>query len=124
MAAPNIINIANVTAKTTTVVIANTTGSFSVLSNAAASGQAYKLNTLLITNYAAAAANVALNYYSAAALGGTATPLANNITIPVGSTLVLLDKASSIYLEEDKSIGATATTGNTLSVIVSYEILA
>jgi hypothetical protein len=124
MAAPNIINIANVTAKTTTVVIANTTGSFSVLSNASASGQAYKVNTLLITNYAAVAANVALNYYSAAALGGTATPLANNITIPVGSTLVLLDKASSIYLEEDKSIGATGTVGNTLSVIVSYEILA
>ena len=124
MAAPNIVNVANVTGKTSTTIVANATGTFSVLSNAAASGQVYKINTLMITNYAAVNANVALNYYPAAALGGTLSPVANNITVPSGAVVVFLDKSSTIYLEEDKSIGAQATVGNTISLTVSYEIIA
>jgi len=81
------------------------------------------LNTVLFVNYGSVAANVALNLYPSAALVGTRTPLANNLTIPVGASLVAIDKSSSLYLLEDKSIGASASTGNTVSVFVSYEVL-
>jgi hypothetical protein len=49
--------------------------------------------------------------------------MANNLSIPVGASIILVDKSTSIYLEEDRSIGATAATGNTLSVHCSYEII-
>jgi len=35
--------------------------------------------------------------------------------------LIVIDKSSGIYLEEDKSIGATASAANDLKVICSYE---
>ena len=123
MANPNLLNITTVNGKTDPVIIANTTGTFSIANNAAASNQLWKLNTVLCVNYGSVAANVALNLYPSAGLVGTPTPLANNITIPVGASLVVLDKSSSIYLLEDKSIGSTATSGNTISVVVSYEAL-
>lgn len=124
MAAPNIVNVATVNGKTTPVIVANATGTFSVLSNAAASNQVLKINTILFSNYGAGNANVALNYYPAAALGGTLTPIANNITVPSGAVVVFIDKSSTLYLEENTSIGAQATVGNTISVFVSYELIA
>jgi len=33
----------------------------------------------------------------------------------------LIDKNTSLYLEEDRSIGATAGAANDLKVVVSYE---
>ncbi len=122
MANPNMLTITTVTGKTDPVTLANT-GTFSIANNAAASGQIWKLNTVLFVNYGSVAANVALNLYPSAALAGTPTPLANNLTIPVGASLVAIDKSSSLYLLEDKSIGASASTGNTVSVFVSYEVL-
>lgn len=122
MANPNMLTITTVTGKTDPVTLANT-GTFSIANNAAASGQIWKLNTVLFVNYGSEAANVALNLYPSAALAGTPTPLANNLTIPVGASLVAIDKSSSLYLLEDKSIGASASTGNTVSVFVSYEVL-
>jgi len=116
------LTITTVTGKTDPVTLANT-GTFSIANNAAASGQIWKLNTVLFVNYGSVAANVALNLYPSAALVGTPTPLANNLTIPVGASLVAIDKSSSLYLLEDKSIGASASTGNTVSVFVSYEVL-
>jgi hypothetical protein len=41
--------------------------------------------------------------------------------VPADSSLVVIDKTSGIYLEEDKSIGATAGSSNDLKVICSYE---
>jgi hypothetical protein len=41
--------------------------------------------------------------------------------VAADTTLVVLDKASSIYLEEDTSLVATASAGGDLDVIVSYE---
>ncbi len=52
---------------------------------------------------------------------GTGDAIANTIEVAADSTLVVLDKASSIYLEEDTSIAATASAGDDLSVVCSYE---
>jgi hypothetical protein len=93
-----------------------------VVSNAAASGKVFKINSLIVSNVDGTnAADITVSYYSAAAIGGTATQIVSTISVPADATLVVLDKGTSIYLEEDRSIGATAGTANDLKVLVSYE---
>jgi hypothetical protein len=68
-----------------------------------------------------AAANITINTYSAASLGGTAYPLASTISVPANATLIVTDKTTSFYLLENQSIGATAGTANYLTVTTSWE---
>jgi hypothetical protein len=121
MAAPNIVNVATITGKTNVVDLTSTSAT-SVVSNAASSGKVFKINSLIVANVDGTAnADITINLYSAAALGGTATQICSTIAVPADSSLVVIDKTSGIYLEEDKSIGATAGSSNDLKVICSYE---
>ena len=121
MAAPNIVNVTSIVGKTV-VADLTTTSATSVLSNAASSNLVLKVNSLIVSNVdASASAAITINFYSAAALGGTATQIANTITIPAQTSLIVIDKNNSIYLEEDRSIGATASIANDLKVVCSYE---
>jgi hypothetical protein len=121
MAAPNIVNITTMLGKLVTADL-TTTSATSVLSNAASSGKVFKVNSLTVANIDTAnAVNVTVNHYSAAALGGTATPIASTISVPANSTLIVIDKTTMIYLEENMSIGATAGTASKLKVVCSYE---
>ena len=121
MAAPNIVNIAAMYGKVVTADLTSTSA-ISVLSNAASSGKVFKIDSLVVANIDTAnAVNITINHYSAAALGGTATPLASTISIPANSSLIVIDKTTTIYLEENMSIGAVAGTASKLKVVCSYE---
>ena len=121
MAAPNIVNVSAIYGKVVTADLTSTSA-ISVLSNAASSGKVFKLDSLVVANTATAnAVNIAVNHYSAAALGGTATALASTVSIPANSTLVVISKLNMIYLEENMSIGAVAGTSSKLKVVCSYE---
>lgn len=121
MANPNIINVTTILGKSA-VVSLTTTAATAVLSNAAASGKVFKINSLIVSNVDGTnAADITVSYYSAAAIGGTATQIVSTISVPADATLVVIDKGTSIYLEEDRSIGAKAGTANDLKVLVSYE---
>lgn len=121
MAAPNIVNVTSIIGKSA-VVDLTTTSATSVLSNAAASNKVFKIESLIVANVDGVnAADITINYYSAAALGGTATQIVSTVSVPADSSLVVIDRGTSIYLEEDRSIGATAGSANDLKVIISYE---
>jgi hypothetical protein len=121
VAAPNIVNVATITGKTNVVDLTSTSAT-SVVSNASSSGKVFKINSLIVANVDGTAnADITINLYSAAALGGTATQICSTIAVPADSSLVVIDKTSGIYLEEDKSIGATAGSANDLKVVCSYE---
>jgi len=123
MAAPNIVNISTLTGKTTYVNL-TTTGSTSVLSNASGSNRVYKINSLFVSNTdTATAVNVTVNYYDSSSVSAATTSgsIANSITVPAKSNLVILDKSTALYLEENKSIGTIAGTAAKLTVICSYE---
>jgi len=121
MAAPNIVNVTSILGKTA-VVDLTTTSATAIISNAASSGKVFKVNSLYVSNVdGTSAAEITVSLYSAASIGGTATEIASTITVPADATVVVVDKNSSIYLEEDKSIGATAATANDLKVVCSYE---
>jgi hypothetical protein len=121
MAAPNIVNVSAIYGKVVTADLTSTSA-ISVLSNAASSGKVFKLDSLVVANIDTAnAVNITVNHYSAAALGGTATPIASTVSIPANSTLVVISKLNMIYLEENMSIGAVAGTASKLKVVCSYE---
>ena len=121
MAAPNIVNVSAIYGKVVTADLTSTSA-ISVLSNAASSGKVFKVDSLVVANIDTAnAVNITINHYSAAALGGTATPIAYVISIPPAASLIVIDKTTMIYLEENMSIGAVAGTANKLKVVCSYE---
>lgn len=121
MAAPNIVDVSTITGKTAYVSLANT-GVNTVVSNSASSGKVFKINNIIVSNVnGLSAADFTVSLYSEDDIGGTAYQIASTISVPADSSVVILDKNTAIYLEEDKSIGATAGTGNYLKVICSYE---
>lgn len=121
MAAPNVVNVATITAKSALVALSSTSQT-TLVSNAAASGKVFKINMIQVANVDGAnACDVTVDMHSAAAGGGTAYSLVSTISVPADASLVALDKNTAIYLEENRSITATAGTAGDLEVIVSYE---
>jgi hypothetical protein len=121
MAAPNIVNVATITGKTA-VVSLTTTNATLVVENPASSGKVFKINSLYVSNVdGSAAANITVSLYSEDNIGGTATELCKTVVVPADATLIVIDKNSSVYLEEDKSIGATANAASDLKIVCSYE---
>jgi hypothetical protein len=121
MAAPNIVNVTTIIGKTT-VTNLTTTSATAVVSNAASSGKVFKINSLIVSNVdGSSAANITISLYSEDDIGGTATEIVSTVSVPADASLVVISKDTSIYLEEDKSIGATASAANDLKVVCSYE---
>ena len=121
MAAPNIVDVSTITGKSATIAL-STTSQTTLVSNAASSGKVFKINMIQVANVDGAnAADVTIDVHSAAAGGGTAYSLVSTISVPADASLVAVDKGTALYLEEDRSITATAGTASDLEVIVSYE---
>jgi|TARA_B100001123_G_C14568655_1_gene733331 hypothetical protein len=123
MAAPNIVNVATITAKTDTALLTGTSAT-AALSNAASSGKVLKVNSLVISNVdASAAATITIGIYPQDDIAGTAVVYANAVSVAPNSFLVAIDKNVGMYLEEDTSIGVTASVANDLTYTITYEEL-
>lgn len=121
MAAPNIVNVSSIIGMTTAVGL-GTTAVTTFLSNAASSNKVFKINTIMASNTdGTGSADITVKYHLAAAGAGTSIALANTISVPADSTLVILGKDNPIYLEENRSLTGTASTANYLAIVCSYE---
>jgi len=121
MTAPNIVNVATITGKTATVAL-STTNATVLVNNAASSNKVFKINMIQVANVDGTnSCHVTVDVHSADDGAGTAYSLVSTASVAADSSLVVLDKNTAIYLEEDKSITATAGTASDLEVIVSYE---
>ena len=121
MAAPNIVNVSTITGKSFYLAL-STTSATELVSNAASSGKVFKINMIQVANVdGATACDVTVDYHTAAAIGGTAYSLVSTVSVPADASLIVLDKNTSLYLEEDRSISVTAGTATDLEVLVSYE---
>lgn len=118
MTAPNILNLATATAKTTfgnlTTIMSN------VIVNSVNSNSVDKLNTILVTNYSSTAitSNVWVNR------SGTNWQLVSNIGIPAYSMLTVLAKDIPIYLEEGDYLQANASGNVSAHITTCYELMA
>lgn len=114
MAAPNIVNVSTITGKT--AVLALTASAQAIVSNSAASGKVFKVNSLYISNVDGAA-----NFTTTVDVfrSSTAFRIAFQIVVPAGATLDIISKP--IYLEEGDSIRALGSTTLKLEAVCSYE---
>ena len=120
MANPNIVNVTAIYGNMLSVAVG--TSATSLASNAASSGKVYKINSITVANIdGTAAADITVNIYSAAALGGSATAIVSTISVPADATLIVTDKTTSFYLLENQSIGAIAGTASDLVATASWE---
>ena len=121
MAAPNIIAATSIYGRSATTSL-TTASATEILSNTDASGVVFKVNMIVVANVDGTnPADITVAYYSEDNLGGTPTEIIQLKTIGANENLVIIDKNTALYLEENRSIGATASTGGDLKVIVSYE---
>lgn len=121
MAAPNIVNVTSIIGKTANLTPSNTTANV-LLANAAASNKVLKVEMIIAANIDGAAtyaATVAIN--TAADGSGTSTALASTVDVPNDAALIINDKSTSFYLEEDRSIVVTSSTASKIAYTVSYE---
>ena len=123
MAAPNIVNVATITAKTDTALLTGTSA-VNALNNPASSSKVMKVNSLVISNVdASAAATITIGIYPQDDIAGTAVVYANAVSVAPNSFLVAIDKDVGMYLEEDTSLGVTASAANDLTYTITYEEL-
>ena len=130
MAAPNIVNVTTITGVTTFHAgIAVTTGGkgalgiTTVVSNAASSGKVLKINSLVAAGIAATT-GVTLQYFNHVnhASAGSTVSIGMTLSVPTFSTLAVITKDNSVYLEENTSLGIFAQpVAGTIDVVCSYE---
>ena len=123
MAAPNIVNVSTIVGVTTFLSLGSTSPTV-LVSNAAGSNYVYKINSIIVANDDGTnSADITVAIHDAAAGSGTAYKIAHTVSVAADSTLIVLDKASSIYLEENRSIVVTASAASDLDVVCSYETI-
>lgn len=121
MAAPNIVGITTVTGKTAFLSLSDTSETL-LLSNAASSGKVFKVNNIIVANDdGSSSADITIAIRDADDISGNAYKIAHTVAVAADSTLIVTDKASAIYLEEDRCLTAQASAGGDLDVICSYE---
>ena len=127
MAAPNIVNVATITAKTFYDALADTNLT-SIVLNAASSGKVIKINSLTAANVDGTnAATVDVSYHpsTTTAVGSTVSStgyhLAKTITVPADATLVVISKDTALYMEESSVLAVKASAADDIDFVVSYE---
>ena len=128
MAAPNIVNVATITGITTfregisTVGASN--GITTIVTNAASSNKVLKINSLVATAIGDTTGVTVQLFDGAAAHTAAAhtVSIATTMTVPLYSSLAVIDKSNSIYLQEGHQIGCTAeSNAGTIDIVCSYE---
>jgi hypothetical protein len=120
MAAPNLVNVSTITAKSVQANL-NTTITTEILANAASSGKVFKINNIIVANVDGSnAADVSVAITKS---GGSPIRIASTISVPGDATLIVVDKNSSLYLEEGDNIEAGASADNDLTITINYEEL-
>ena len=122
MAAPNIVNVTSIYGKTVYDTLVDTSAS-SIVTNAASSNKVLKINTIIASNVDGTNDADITVFVIQASNSATLFHIASTITVPADSTLVIISKDTSFYLEEDRAIRALASNGQDISLMVSYEEL-
>ena len=123
MAAPNIVNVSTITGVTTWKAgISTLPGTPSVVvSNAASSGKVIKINSIVAVAVGATT-GVKVKLYTEAAGAGASVAIADTMSVPENSSLAVISKETSLYLEEDKSIAVyKQNAAGDIDVVCSYE---
>ena len=120
MAAPNIVSVTSILGKTA---YSNNVGTSvgNLLTNAASSNKVLKINTIIAANIDGTNAADITVYVRHATSTDIYYYLANTISVPADTTLVITSKDTSFYLEENQRISMLASAAGDISLMCSYE---
>ena len=125
MANPNIVSVSSIYGNTTLNAV--TTAGVVVADNAgsATTDKLFKVNLLSISNVDGVNdANVSVEVLSNVNAGGGQTRhLVKTVTVPADSTLIVIDKNTSLYLMEDMQIKVIGSAAGDLEAICSYDVI-
>ena len=116
MAIPNIVSVATIHGETLVSVLTTT------LTTTLVTGEAehvYKINLIRCSNYTDNDTTVTFDIE----VSGTHVTLANEVTVPANSVVDIIDKNSSVYLQETDLIRGGAAAGTAVHCTISYEIM-
>ena len=130
MANPNIAALTTLTGNTTYYTPSGTTAVV-LLTNAASSGQVFRINQIIAANVDGTnAVNATVSLYTNGAVaqgsapsGGTAYPIASTVSVPANASLIVSDKTTAIYLQENTCISVTSGTASKIAFSISYEVI-
>lgn len=121
MANPNIVSVSTINGNTNYMNVS--TSNVAIVTNAASSGKVYKLNVLSVSNIDGIN-DADVNVYYVANVAQTTNvsyAVAKTITVPADSTLIVIDKNSSIYMQEDSAVRVSASASGDLQAVASWE---
>lgn len=128
MAAPNIVNVTSIIPHTVTLLPANTARQGLVA--APATNATHKINAIMVTNVdGSGASGYSCTIELRLADGTTFRSIANTVSVPPNSTLVVSDKSSSFYLVDTTVTGEASmlwvqsNSASNLAFTCSYETI-
>lgn len=114
MAAPNIVNVAEIYGKTAVQSVG--TSATAIVTNSAASGKVIKINALYVSNIDGTNnAEITVDLFRSS----VAFRITSTVVVPADATLDVISK--SIYLEEGDSLRLTANIAGDLQAVCSFE---
>ena len=120
MSAPNLANISTITAKSVQAAL-TTTLTTEILANASSSNKVFKVNNIIIANIdGSSAVDISVAITKS---GGSPIMIASTVSVPADATLVVVDKNTSLYLEEGDNIEAGASAASDATITINYEEL-
>ena len=117
MAIPNIVSVSSIYGTTVNSVLTTTLTTTLVNS---VTDKVHKINLIRCSNITDGDATVTFDIE----VSGTHKMLANEITVPANSVVDIIDKNSSVYLQETDLIRGGASAGTTIDCVISYDKIA
>lgn len=118
MAAPNIYATTSIIGKTDVLAVP-ASPTFTAITTCA-TNKVYKINSVIIANIdGAASADISVELFRSS----VGYKIANTITVPPDSTLVVVSKDMGIYLEENDAIRVSGSVAGDLQAFCSYDII-
>lgn len=119
MANPNIVSVTTINGKTNATQLTSTLAN--ILDNSAGSGQVYKVNSIIAANTSSSLTiGVDVAYLDS---DDNAYYVIKNLDVPPDASLIALDKNTQLYVEENRTLQAKASTTAVIDLIVSYEVI-
>ena len=120
MANPNIVGVSAIYG-TTVYLIPSNTSATAWTALTPSTGTVNKIDNIVATNVTSSTATVTVSINSATGGGGTAYRICYQISVPAYSSLIVVDKTTSFYVQDNQSVVVTSGTGSAIEYTATYE---
>jgi len=122
MANPNIVGVSSIYGNTV-YLIPNSTSANTWSALTPSAGTVNKIDSIIATNVTANNASVTVSINSATGGGGTAYRICYQISVPPNAALIVVDKTTAFYVNENQSVVVTSGTGSAIEYTATYEAI-